>query len=97
MDSETLLIALAGLLVLLLAAGLARRFASGWRKDALSVGLVALALLTAFLLFFAAGTFVRKTRPQPALLERRLPDPLAGFYLAASPSFASNTESSPMR
>jgi hypothetical protein len=69
MERESLLISLAALFGLLLVAGLARRSAVGWRRDALSVTLVVLALLTAFVLFFAAGTFVRRSRPQAAALE----------------------------
>lgn len=61
MDRESLLIVLAALLGLMLTAALVRRLASGWRKNALSVTLVVLALLTAFLIFFAAGTLVRKS------------------------------------
>jgi hypothetical protein len=66
MDGESVLIVLAALLGLMLTAALVRRLASGWRKDALSVALVILALLSAFLLFFAAGTLVRRNRPLAA-------------------------------
>lgn len=59
MEGESLLV-LGVLLGLLAATGLARRFfASGWQKNVLSVTLVVLALLTAFMLFFAAGKLVR--------------------------------------
>ena len=61
MDRASLLIVLAALLGLMLTAALVRRLASGWRRDALSVTLVVLALLTAFLLFFTAGTLLRKS------------------------------------
>jgi hypothetical protein len=67
MEGEPFSIALAALLGLLAAAGLARRFTSGWRRDALSVALVVLGLLAAFVLFFAAGTFVRKGRQAVAV------------------------------
>jgi hypothetical protein len=62
------------LLGLLAAAGLARRFfASGWQKDALSVILVVLALLTAFMLFFTVGKLMRGSPPQSKLHAVALP------------------------
>jgi hypothetical protein len=64
MGSESLLV-LVVLLGLLVVAGLARRhFATGWQRNALSVTLVVLALFTAFLLFFAAGSLVRGIQRQ---------------------------------
>jgi hypothetical protein len=64
MGGESALIVLAALFALMLVAALLRRVASGWRRDALSIALVVLALLTAFVLFFSAGTLVRRNRPQ---------------------------------
>ena len=64
MGGESALIILAALFALMLGAALLRRLASGWRRDALSIALVVLALLTAFVLFFSAGTLVRRNRPQ---------------------------------
>jgi|EndMetStandDraft_4_1072995.scaffolds.fasta_scaffold138024_3 hypothetical protein len=57
---------LAVLLVLLVATGVTKHLsASARQRNALSVFLVVLALLTAFFLFFIAGSLVRGGRSQP--------------------------------
>ena len=54
------------LLLLLAAAGVAPHFsASGRQRNALSVVLVVLGLVTAFFLFFGAGSWFRSHRAQP--------------------------------
>jgi len=66
MPTESLLL-LAALVVLLAAAGLGRHFAaSPFKRNALSVLLVVLALATAFLLFYTAGAWFRSNRMLPA-------------------------------
>jgi hypothetical protein len=52
---------------LLAAAAIARcLFAAGWQRNSLSVAIVVLGMVVAFVLFFAAGSFVRSKRPQVA-------------------------------
>jgi len=59
MDIESLLV-LALVLGLMSAAALARRFfASGWQRNALSVVIVVLSMVTAFMLFFGLGSVMR--------------------------------------
>jgi len=78
MDGAALSMLLLGLLGLVAAAAVARRrLAAGRRRDALSIALVVLGLVTAFVLFFAAGTLVRKGRQSVAALEWRGPDAAA--------------------
>ena len=64
---QALLVPILGVLLLLLAvAGVARHFsASGRQRNALSVVLVVLGLVTAFFLFFGAGSWFRSHRAQP--------------------------------
>jgi flagellar motor component MotA len=62
MDLESLL-GLALVLGLLSAAALARRhFAAGWQRNALSVAIVVLAMVAAFMLFFGLGALTRGPR-----------------------------------
>ena len=91
MDADWLL-ALAVLFCLLAAAGLARRFvAPGWRKNALSVVLVVLGLLTAFAVSFAAGALMRGFQPTSKLHGSALPNP--GRLLLAQASSAPSGKS----
>ena len=64
---QALLVPILGVLLLLLAiAAVARHFAASARqRSALSVVLVALGLVTAFFLFFGAGSWFRTHRAQP--------------------------------
>jgi hypothetical protein len=67
MENEALL-AFGVVLGLLVATAIARHLvAPSWKRDALSIALVTLGLIAAFMFFFAAGSFMRKVRPQPAL------------------------------
>jgi len=85
MEREPLLV-LGVLLGLLAAAGIARHFvALGWQKNALSVALVVLALLTAFTVFFAFGEFMRSSQP-PAKPKASAVSLLERFALAAASS-----------
>jgi Na+/H+ antiporter NhaC len=57
--------ALAAVIVLLAAAFVGRRFAgSDWQRNALSVAMVVLGLLAAFLVFFGAGLYAHRTEAQ---------------------------------
>jgi cytochrome bd-type quinol oxidase subunit 2 len=61
-----LLLALAALLGLLAVVGVARRLSASQRqRNTFSVVLVVLGLVTAFVLFFMAGLFLRGHSPQP--------------------------------
>jgi disulfide bond formation protein DsbB len=85
MEREPLLV-LGVLLGLLAAAGIARRFvAVGWQKNALSVALVVLALLTAFTVFFAFGELMRSSQPpaKPKASAFSLPTPFALAWVSS--------------
>jgi hypothetical protein len=57
---------LGALLLLLAVAGVARHLcASGWLRNALSVVLVLLGLVSAFFFFYGAGSWLRSHRAQP--------------------------------
>jgi hypothetical protein len=78
MESEALL-AFGIVLALLVAAAIGRRLvAPGWKRDGLSIALVTLGLIAAFMFFFAAGSFMRRARPQPTLHGQAAEPPAAG-------------------
>jgi hypothetical protein len=55
---------LAALLVLLVLAAVGRHLTKGWQRNALSVTLVVLGLLTVFFVFFGAGAWIQAARTQ---------------------------------
>jgi uncharacterized membrane protein len=59
------LLELAALLFLMVLAGLGRRYIKGWQRNACSVALVVLALITVFFVFFSAGAWIHAARMQP--------------------------------
>jgi hypothetical protein len=84
MGTEALL-GLAVVLGLLSAAALARRhFASGWQRNALSIVIVVLGMVTAFMIFFGVGSLTRGKQPPPPLHVRAGP-PDAGHGAARFP------------
>jgi hypothetical protein len=58
------LLELAALLILVALAAVGRHYARGWQRNALSVALVVLGLVTVFFVFFGAGAWIHAARMQ---------------------------------
>jgi hypothetical protein len=94
MGSESLF-ELAVVLGLLSGAAFARRFfASGWQRNSLSVVLVVLGMVVAFMLCFGLGSLVQGKQPQPQQHGRAIMSQEQPALVAAMPVQAQSTERS---